>query len=306
MKSLTVYRINGKPSVTEGDLRKYAFQPIDNEPSAMSSSGFVSFDDYMDSEFKAPIHVAHFTRFALRMDTRRVSPAIMRKHMKVAMKAEMAATGKAVIRRERKKEITEQVRLRLMARTEPKPEHWPVVIDNTSGMVFFGCVRKAAKEMFATLAPNLMPGVVIAELTPMELDPEGPEDASGFLAAILAKSMDVSVDGRPYSVTIQDKALAFDHDMRISAATLNGGEVEEAFQGRTVAVQKGRVVIEGDASSTTMDVNSEFAITGIKLPKIDASDDDPDGEFLERMFLIGVAVGALHAAFKTWCQQYAA
>lgn len=305
MKSLTIYRITRKPAVTEDDLRRCAFRPIDDEPGAMSSAGFVSYDDYLDNTFKAPVDVAHFTRFALRMDTRRVSPAIMRKHLKIAMDAEMAATGKAFIRRDHKREITEQVRLRLMARTEPKPEHWPVVIDNTTGLLFFGCTREKVRLLFEVLACELLGDnpKALARLTPMSLDQDGPEDASEFLATLLVRGIpDVAVAGNQYLVVIRDKALAFDQEMLISAATLNGGEVGDAFHGRHVVVRKGRVVIEGD-ESLSMTVDSMLFISGLKLPKITPDKEDPDGEFLERMYLAGLAVGALHEAFRVWCSR---
>lgn len=95
-------------------------------------------------------------------------------------------------------------------------------------------------------------------------------------------------------------ALAFDQEMRISAATLNGGEVGDAFRGRHVVVSKGRVVIEGD-ESLSMTVDSMLSISGLKLPKITPDKEDPDGEFLERLRLVELAVGALHEAFGAWC-----
>lgn len=304
MKNITVYRLNGKPAVTEDALRRHAFQGIDDEHSALSSTGFVSYDDYLDSDFKAPIDVAHFTRFALRMDTRKVQPAVMRKHLRIALDAEKAATGKQFISRDRKHELREQVRLRLMAHTEPKPEYWPVVIDNTAGLLFFGCTREKVRLLFEVLACGLLGDnpKALARLTPMSLDQDGPEDASEFLATLLVRGIpDVAVNGNPYLVVIRDKALAFDQEMRISAATLNGGEVGDAFRGRHVVVSKGRVVIEGD-ESLSMTVDSMLSISGLKIPKITPDKEDPDGEFLERMHLAGLAVGVLHEAFLAWCE----
>jgi hypothetical protein len=303
MKNITAYRINGKPAVTEESLRRHAFQGIDSERTAAASTGFVSYDDYLDSDFKAPIDVAHFTRFALRMDTRKVQPAVMRKHLRIALDAEKAATGKQFISRDRKQEIREQVHLRLMAHTEPKPEYWPVVIDNTAGLLFFGCTQEKVRLLVEVLACELLGAnpKALDRLTPMSLDQDGPEDASEFLTTLLARGIPgVPVNGKPYLVAIRDKALAFDQDLLISAATINGGEVGDAFRGRHVVVRKGRVVIEGD-EFLSMTVDSMLSISGLKIPKITPDKEDPDGEFLERMHLTGLAVGALHKAFKLWC-----
>lgn len=302
MKNITVYRINGKPAVTEESLRRHAFQSIDGEHSALSSTGFVSYDDYLDNEFKAPVDVAHFTRFALRMDTRKVQPAVMRKHLQSALAAEQAATGKAFVSRNRKQEIREQVSLRLMAHTEPKPEYWPVVIDNTARLLFFGCTREKVRLLFEVLACELLGDNPdsLTHLTPLNLAPVVQDDATGFLTTLLTTGMiDVPVNGKPYLVAIRDKAIASDGYMLVDVTAINGGGGVEGVT-KEMTVLKGRVVVEGD-ESLSMTVDSMLFISGLKLPKITPDKEDPDGEFLERLHLVELAVGALHAAFGTWC-----
>jgi hypothetical protein len=58
----------------------------------------------------------YFLCFAFRMDTRKIPPVVLRLHLDQALKEEKKRTDANFVSRERKKELKEQVSLRLSAR----------------------------------------------------------------------------------------------------------------------------------------------------------------------------------------------
>ena len=87
-------------------LRQFAFRDIDDLPE-MQAYGWVCFEDMLDTEWRtAPPQKGNYVTFSLRLDTRRIPPAIIKKQLSLALKAEkekMQAQGKKFISRERKK-----------------------------------------------------------------------------------------------------------------------------------------------------------------------------------------------------------
>ena len=132
-------------------LKQHAFRDID-ETSDERSLGWVSFEDMLDTQWReAPPQKGAYIAFSLRLDTRRVPPAVLKKHTAVAMKAEEARNreqGKKYISRERKKELREQVELRLMTRTLPIPAEFNVVWNTADNMVFFASTQTKMIESF--------------------------------------------------------------------------------------------------------------------------------------------------------------
>ena len=97
-------------------LRKHAIVDIDDLPE-MHAQGWVSFEDFLDTEWnEAPAQKGNYFVFSLRVDNRRIPAGVIRKHVAIALrqeKEELRARGKTFISRERKKEIKEQVLLKL-------------------------------------------------------------------------------------------------------------------------------------------------------------------------------------------------
>ncbi|TVM05743.1 hypothetical protein DPQ33_19590, partial [Oceanidesulfovibrio indonesiensis] len=92
-----------------------------------------------------------YLAFALRLDTRRVSPAVFKKYTLLAMEeAEKQAKeeGRKYLSRERKKEIKEQVRIKLMARAMPVPAVFDVVWNTTSHTIYLASTNNKVRELF--------------------------------------------------------------------------------------------------------------------------------------------------------------
>jgi len=155
----TRYRIVGDvPTQTLREapdrLKKYAFTDIDHSTEERSF-GWVALEDYLDTEWRsAPPEKGHFLAFSLRLDTRRVSPAVLKKHLRLAIDAEKATmkdSGKAFVSKDRKKEIAERVKLSLMARALPIPAVFEAVWNTIDHVVWLCSTNAKVLELFDDL-----------------------------------------------------------------------------------------------------------------------------------------------------------
>lgn len=141
------------PQVTDL-LQEHCFQDID-QSSEERSFGWVSIDNMLDNSFNdAPVYKGEYLAFALRVDTRRISPAVFKKHYQLHLeeaRAKIREQGKHFIGREQKKELKEQVRLRLMTRTLPIPAVFDVVWNPRSNRVFFASTQAKMRSLFEDL-----------------------------------------------------------------------------------------------------------------------------------------------------------
>ena len=160
--SLTRYRTVGDIpddfwSEIPDRLKKFKFRDID-QSSEERSFGWTSFDDMLDTNWTLNTpHKANYMVFALRLDTRRIPPAVMKKHFRLALdqaKTELEAKGQKFISRDQKKEIRENVALRLFARTLPIPAVFDVVWDTSGNVIYLGSTSPRVKELFQDLFTN--------------------------------------------------------------------------------------------------------------------------------------------------------
>ena len=135
-------------------LTRGGFKEIENSAEAQGF-GWVAFNELLDSEWRtAPPEKGAYLAFGLRLDTRRVSPAVFKKHFAIALaEAEREAkdAGRKFLSRERKKELREQVNLKLMARTLPIPALFDVVWNLDTHTVYFASTQNKMCELFQNL-----------------------------------------------------------------------------------------------------------------------------------------------------------
>ena len=150
------FRINGEVSSgllsqIPAALIRNSFRDIDRTTDERSF-GWVCFDNFLDSEWAgAPPEKGEFMVFALRLDTRRVAPAVLRKHFRMALEKEMSEQNKEsrkFISKGRKKEIKEQVSAALLATTLPVPAVFDVAWNLRDNIVYFASVREKIIELF--------------------------------------------------------------------------------------------------------------------------------------------------------------
>ena len=132
-------------------LKRFAFIDID-QTADERSFGWVAFEDYLDTEWRgAPPEKGHYLAFSLRLDTRRVSPAVLKKYLRLAVdqeKEHMKDTGKAFISKDRKKELAERVKLSLMSRALPIPAVFEVVWNTLDHVVWLCSTNGKVQELF--------------------------------------------------------------------------------------------------------------------------------------------------------------
>jgi len=132
-------------------LKQFAMVDIDDIPEERGW-GWTNYDDMLDTAWKlSPPEKGEFLAFALRLDTRRVPPAVLKKHLLLAMREEEARNreqGKKFISRERRGELKEQVKLRLMQRFLPIPAVFDVVWNTSTGMVYLASTQPKVIDLF--------------------------------------------------------------------------------------------------------------------------------------------------------------
>lgn len=154
--SFTRYRITEEvpeslwPELTDR-LKKNAFMDIDHTADERSF-GWVCFDDMLDSAWMtAPPEKGEFVTFSLRLDTRRISAAVMKKHFTIMLNQEMEKMekeGKKFVSRDRKKELREQTRLKLMARSLPIPAVFDVIWNIRTNVIYLSSTQAKLLSLF--------------------------------------------------------------------------------------------------------------------------------------------------------------
>jgi len=132
-------------------LKQFAFQDIDEIPEERAF-GWTNFDDMLDTGWTLNTpEKGEYLTFSLRLDTRRIPAAVLKKHTRIALKQEEAhirEQGKKFVSRERKKELAEQVKLRLMGRYLPIPAEFQVIWNPNSGQVWLASTQGKIVELF--------------------------------------------------------------------------------------------------------------------------------------------------------------
>ena len=132
-------------------LKQSAFRDIDDIPE-MQAQGWVSFEDMLDSEWAAaPPQKGAYIVFSLRLDMRRIPAGVVKKHLALALRQEkerMREQNKTFISRERKKELKEQVMLRLRQRFLPVPGEFNVLWATDKNEVWFASTQNKMIDLF--------------------------------------------------------------------------------------------------------------------------------------------------------------
>lgn len=132
-------------------LRKYSITDIDELPEERAY-GWTAFEDFLDTTFVThPVEKGVYLTFSLRLDTRRVPPAVIKKYLAISLKKEEAINqeqGKKSISRDRKKELREQVMLKLRMRFLPIPAEFQVIWNTATGIVFFSSTQGKMIDLF--------------------------------------------------------------------------------------------------------------------------------------------------------------
>ncbi len=132
-------------------LKQFAFRDIDTVPDERSW-GWVNFDDMLDTSWSiSPPEKGDYLAFAFRLDTRRIPPAVLKKHLLAAIREEetrIKEQNKKFISRERRNELRDQVRFRLMERFLPIPAVFDVIWSLSNNTVKLASAQPKLIDLF--------------------------------------------------------------------------------------------------------------------------------------------------------------
>jgi hypothetical protein len=152
-------------------LKDNAFKDIDATTDERSF-GWCNLDNMLDMDWaESPPEKGHYMCFSLRLDTRRIPPAVFKKHCMIALAQELAQAkqeGKSFISKDRRREIKDQVMLRLRARSLPVPAVFDAVWNTQSGRVLLCTTNSKIKALFEDHF-SLSFGLTLEPLTPFFL-----------------------------------------------------------------------------------------------------------------------------------------
>ena len=132
-------------------LKQFCMVDIDGTADERSF-GWTNIDDMLDVNWaQSPPEKGEYLTFALRLDTRRIPPAVLKKHNTIALNKELEHNkeqGKNFVSRDRKREVKEQVVLRLRARTLPIPAVFDVIWNATANRIFLSTTNAKVCALF--------------------------------------------------------------------------------------------------------------------------------------------------------------
>jgi DNA recombination-dependent growth factor C len=155
-------------------LQRFAFVDIDQSMEERSF-GWVCFDDFLDVDWlSAGPEKGPYLAFSLRLDTRRIPPAVFKKHWLIALKqmqAQMAEQGKRFVTKDQKTELRQQVRQKLLFRSLPIPAVFDVVWSVRENRVYLATINNKIRTLFEDLFARTFEAQ-LEPLTPVNLSLE--------------------------------------------------------------------------------------------------------------------------------------
>lgn len=308
-------------------LKKNALQDIDNTPE-VRSLGWVTFEHLLDTKWEsAPPEKGEYIAFSLRIDTRRIPAAVFNKHFLLAMEEEnrlIKEQGKQVVSRERRAEIREIVKLRLMVKTLPTPVVFDVVWATGINIIYFASTQGTVIELFTDLFLQTF-GLHLETLTPLALGieifkmadlaytnefEENTDTALGqdFLTWLWFRSETNPLDfvdakSQPFIINMERRIVVQGGEGETLETTVVSGTLCELAEAR-LGLKRGKKVtqacmsLEQDSLSWQYTLKAgDFSFSGLKTPKVNTQDDEPDAIFLEKMYLIERAFGLIDCVY---------
>ena len=274
-------------------LRQFCFLPIDDVPEEMAW-GWASYEDFTDTEFTAHPRIGAYLVFSLRIDARRIPPAVLKKEMTVATKAELAKLaeqGKKFMSRERKRELAEEIKLRLLGKVPPVPKQILVAWDVEEKTVFVNTVNEKELILFCSLLHNTF-GADAAE---KEMDTDrapseflrwlwfNSDHRNGFIPGVCK----IESAGKLTLSTEESSVTATDSPEEAKLALSIGKTVRSMSLG----------IEEGAGVAVVTSCGNIAQVQAAKFPPIDPGEDDQDAVFLSAMYSVEKAFMAVEGAY---------
>lgn len=257
--AMTICRADSAVELDLDALRRHAFtSDIDADGKRL---GWVSLGDPLDTDGFELVSVdGRYSGFSFRLDTRKVSGAVIRLHLAEAVREERASGKK--VGSKRKKELKEAITAKLTARTEFVPSIIDCLWDAEKGRLLVGSssakavqpVLELFKTTFGIDAAPIAPAGDMPRLFATILRGEGYPCEGYTLHPMGSASLTASEQ-------VEEKsAVAVQNSLNAVAQALEEG----------MAIQKLHLVATSDADSDRQiefSLDAGLAVSGLKLPK---------------------------------------
>ena len=133
-----------------GRIRRYGFRDLDEHSDQERSAGWVDILDPLDAEFLGEgFFKEGYVALGLRVDIRVVPAKVLRHHSLMAERELARREGLSFLPKERRKELREQVRWKLIRRVIPKSTVYDLVWNLDAGSAILGSTQPAICDLFA-------------------------------------------------------------------------------------------------------------------------------------------------------------
>lgn len=294
--ALTVFTIENPAAVTGEKLKKYAFRSIDSLNAETKAHGWTSIEDMLDVDwqFSTP-EKGHYLCFSLRVDTRKISQPVLKKHLAEALREEAeknSTEGKTYVSRSRKRELKELYTARLLAKTDPVPVTVDVAFDTQSGLLYVGSTSTAHLELVAELFTQSFG----QEPLPVPIA----VDVSHILQELYGASRNIPLDGHSYCLSEAGQLTLAAGDGEVSVKNEPTSAQSGMQAGLTICKLKLEMTRMGEEDlAWQFTLHSNLSFSGLKTPKVEKkTDDGADAAILAKLYLIEQAVGVIHTLFE--------
>jgi recombination associated protein RdgC len=161
-------------------VQKHAFRPLEGEPEAERSAGWVNIHDALDADWTGEkLFFDDQMLLSLRIDQKRVPAKVLAAYLQKAERDYLEKNNRPSLTRPERRNLRDLVRTQLLARVLPSLATYDVALDLTEREVRFWSLTRSACDTFlelfdATFGLNLMPlgayGLASKILAPADLD----------------------------------------------------------------------------------------------------------------------------------------
>lgn len=204
-------------------LRKHSFRPIDQGMEELSI-GWVHTGNNQESGFAVPADFwhDHYLAFTLRQDRRRIPASLLKAYLQVAEHEFLAENpGYAKVPKQKREELRESVRARLLARTLPVPSCHDAVWDTRSGVLTFTSLSNSITEAFENQFKKTFPGLRLVAVHPFaRAENIVDEGLKSLLASANRATSETALD-----LIVSNRWLGWDFLLWVMYRTMNGASV---------------------------------------------------------------------------------
>ena len=296
-------------NITFDDLKRCSIRPLQGPDE--KAVGFAPLTDPyadFDTGWKSHPDIGEYTAFCLRIDTKRIPGAVMKKQFRDALEKEKAIIreqGKQFVSRERKKELKEQIKIRLLAKTEPVPAAYEVVMSR-SGTVFLGSNSNTVIDIFQKCFADYFK-CDLRELQSQISEEHSLLDLQDSIMQFLTSLVREGIETKDAGIYATGSITVANDNTVLTGVSKSDGDIQELLtaisDGMRVA-QTGIRIDTRDTAICTLTITPALRFAGVKLPPTEKPQDDGDTDhgfdaiFLERMFLLEKYTGIILEAFR--------